>query len=159
MRRLLGYATAMIMVAVGTIMLGSSPASAALPRCTTYVYVWDFTHTTEIQHGSTDNDNIYCENVPGDTGAATKVAVRVLQESLNHCYGPNGQFQHLFSPDLSLDGQYGPKTTAAVRALQQHLGVGVDGKAGPNTRTYMSHWDYKHEQCTVLQIPIRMWPW
>lgn len=63
---------------------------------------------------------------------------------------------HLFSPDLQLDWQYGPKTTAAVRAVQRYIGVPDDGKAGPITRSHMSQWDYGYEQCTALKLPVQL---
>jgi putative chitinase len=36
--------------------------------------------------------------------------------------------------DVTVDGYSGPKTTAAIRDLQQQAGIRVDGKAGPATR-------------------------
>jgi peptidoglycan hydrolase-like protein with peptidoglycan-binding domain len=160
-RRSLAYALIALTVATGSIVLGSSPAFASLARCSGYTYVWDFTRNptvpesgTEIQYGSAPGDNVNCENVYGDYA----VSVSILQISLNQCYGPSGEFAHLFSPVLTTEGQYGPRTTAAVRAVQQYIGVGVDGRAGPVTRIHMAQWDYKHVQCTMVHNPILLWP-
>ena len=49
-----------------------------------------------------------------------------LQGSLNALLTP--------SPNLVVDGVYGPKTKAAVTALQQKLGLTVDGWAGKVTQ-------------------------
>lgn len=38
-------------------------------------------------------------------------------------------------PASGVDGQFGPQTFAATKALQQKAGVKVDGVVGPDTRT------------------------
>jgi len=53
-----------------------------------------------------------------------------LQGSLNALVVP--------SPNLAVDGQYGPKTKAAVAALQTKLGLTVDGWAGQMTQAAIS---------------------
>lgn len=49
-----------------------------------------------------------------------------LQKSLNQLLAP--------SPNLVVDGQYGPRTKAAVEQLQAKLGLKVDGWAGQLTQ-------------------------
>jgi peptidoglycan hydrolase-like protein with peptidoglycan-binding domain len=49
-------------------------------------------------------------------------AVEALQHLLRH-HGQN----------IAADGQFGPKTAAAVKAFQQSKGLAADGKAGPQT--------------------------
>ena len=56
---------------------------------------------------------------PGDTGPQ----VRLLQRSLAHLG---------FSPG-TIDGQYGPSTTAAVTSFQKAHGLTADGVCGPKT--------------------------
>lgn len=53
-----------------------------------------------------------------------------LQGSLNALVEP--------SPNLVVDGLYGPKTRAAVEALQAKLGLAVDGWAGQLTQVAIS---------------------
>lgn len=66
---------------------------------------------------------------PGSTGAA----VRALQVELN-------EKRRL---TLSVTGQYDAATVSAVRAFQQHAGIGVDGIAGPVTwRNLVWHYGY-----------------
>ncbi len=51
--------------------------------------------------------------------------VQRLQELLNKRLQP--------SPNLSTDGDFGPRTEAAVRLYQATVGLGIDGIAGPRT--------------------------
>ena len=55
--------------------------------------------------------------------------VKTLQYSINECYRP--------SPRLALDGDYGPRTKAAVRRVQRRIGTAADGIYGPKTRSLM----------------------
>ncbi len=156
-RRLLAYALTAITVAAGSIMLGANPASASLPRCDGIVQIWDFTYRQDatLWYGTAPGSNINCENSINDQSLKL-ISVIVLQESLNNCYGPQGQYAQLFSPVLAVDGSYGPKTTAAVRALQSYLTVGVDGRAGPQTRSHMALYDEQNQQCTMAATPIQI---
>ncbi len=43
------------------------------------------------------------------------------------------------SPGLIVDGIYGPKTRAAVEALQAKYGLKVDGFAGQITQAFISN--------------------
>lgn len=52
--------------------------------------------------------------------------VKWVQTSLNVLHVPN--------PPLDVDGEYGPLTTAAVKAFQQANGLVVDGWAGDATQ-------------------------
>lgn len=61
----------------------------------------------------------------GDRGSC----VTVLQELANHDSGVN----------LAVDGAFGPKTVAGVRAFQAHHHLVVDGVVGPNTWGVLSN--------------------
>lgn len=56
-------------------------------------------------------------------------AVKTLQYSINNCYRP--------SPRLVVDGDYGPRTTAAVRRVQRKIGTVADGIYGSRTLILM----------------------
>ncbi|WP_432278733.1 peptidoglycan-binding domain-containing protein [Nocardia carnea] len=50
--------------------------------------------------------------------------VRALQTALRACY----------NADISTDGQFGPKTKAALKRAQASAGTTADGIYGPKTR-------------------------
>ena len=60
--------------------------------------------------------------LPGSTGAE----VKKLQKNLN-----------TFGYNLAEDGDYGGKTTAAVKGFQTLTKIGADGKYGPQTAAKM----------------------
>lgn len=66
---------------------------------------------------------LFAMNVAQVRQGASGAPVRALQTLLNGWAGDN----------LTLDGIFGPKTDAAVRAYQHRAGVTVDGVAGPHT--------------------------
>lgn len=51
--------------------------------------------------------------------------VKILQTLLNSLLNP--------SPTLKVDGEFGPRTDAAVKRIQAQLNIGVDGIVGPKT--------------------------
>src|SRR5262245_59692600 len=51
--------------------------------------------------------------------------VKQLQQLLNQRLSP--------SPNLSVDGDFGARTEAAVRLYQASVGLGIDGVVGPRT--------------------------
>jgi peptidoglycan hydrolase-like protein with peptidoglycan-binding domain len=63
--------------------------------------------------------------IAGAIGAFDPNVTKWLQDSLNKLVKP--------SPNLDVDGIYGPKTVAAVEAFQKKLGLQVDGLAGQLT--------------------------
>ena len=63
----------------------------------------------------------------GGSGGGAE-AVRLVQDALARC---NGR-------PVDTDGRYGAQTAAAVRAVQEQHGIGVDGLYGPETRAVMS---------------------
>jgi lysozyme len=66
----------------------------------------------------------------GSTGPAVKQAQCYLNDSLK---------PWLHTP-LVVDGQFGPKTDAAVRTFQGCAGIGVDGIVGPVTWSKLQYW-------------------
>lgn len=72
-----------------------------------------------------DNPPVYN---PADGVSMSSLDIQNLQEILNT----------VFEEKLSVDGKYGPATTAAVKRAQKTIGVSQDGYYGPNTRAKMA---------------------
>jgi peptidoglycan hydrolase-like protein with peptidoglycan-binding domain len=70
-------------------------------------------------------------------------AVTYLQLTLDSCYNAG----------LTQDGDFGPATQAALKAVQSRIGVSVDGIYGPNTRTAME-WRPTEGNCGKLKEPL-----
>jgi len=66
-----------------------------------------------------------------------------LQGSLNHLVVP--------SPNLEVDGLYGPMTRAAVKAYQTQLGLEPDGWAGRLTQAAI---DLAMSKVTITPMPV-----
>ena len=79
--------------------------------------------------------NSDCFLVIGDSGEG----VGDLQAALKLCNGQSG---------LVVDRDFGPKTMAAVEAVQRALGITVDGGYGNQTRGVMSWPDNNSTKCT-----------
>jgi peptidoglycan hydrolase-like protein with peptidoglycan-binding domain len=98
----------------------------------------------------------YSGPIDGIYGDATTEGVKAMQEDLgvpvDGIYGPQThaelgdkaativtEVQTVLTEygyyDGEIDGSYGPETQAAVKELQQDLGVTVDGRVGPETVT------------------------
>jgi peptidoglycan hydrolase-like protein with peptidoglycan-binding domain len=101
---------ALVLVGVG---LTADPASAATyPRCNGAAWQLGDDGVTYI-YTPTANGNWGCTMRYGEAGEE----VRALQRTLNTCYGAS----------LSVDGQFGSRTRAALRAAESTEGTTVDG--------------------------------
>lgn len=129
-------------VAVGLAVAGSAgvagAASAAAPAAT---YRCAFGHYVNFNDASTgahyyllmpvdDLEGPLCLLKPGEEDNRTyhpiQTAIHELQRSLNICYGEH----------LSIDGDYGSATEAAVARTQRKEGLPADGVYGPQSAMY-----------------------
>jgi len=58
-----------------------------------------------------------------------------------------------FKPPLKVDGIFGPKTLAAVKAFQRSHGLKVDGLVGPKTTAALRHPAAKHAPAHTAPHP------
>ncbi|MFF0264939.1 peptidoglycan-binding protein [Kribbella sp. NPDC004536] len=110
-------------------------AAAALPQCRSARLVpvnrsWGIPMPSLLGSSSTNCNLMYGDdpyrgsNRTGDP----ETAILVLQRNLNFCYGSK----------LAVDGIYGSKTRAAIKAVQSKHHLVVDGIYGPMTRSAMN---------------------
>ena len=118
-------------LAAGLLVASGGPASAS-PPCTTFGYA------------VAASGNILA--VPATNGGASPFhchlqrgysnrAVWYLQYSITWCYRDYREDVL----NIAVDGNYGPKTQAAVRRVQEIEHIKVDGTYGPQTRNAMMH--------------------
>jgi peptidoglycan hydrolase-like protein with peptidoglycan-binding domain len=98
--------------------------TTAEPMCDGVVVVQSASGSTSVPGGAVragSSTSVACDMREGDVDDD---AVRALQEALVRC---NGQ-------DLTVDGNFGPETRAALVQIQEQSGLSADGFYDPTTR-------------------------
>jgi peptidoglycan hydrolase-like protein with peptidoglycan-binding domain len=138
-------------VAATTLMVTPTMASASTPYCTSDVQVYYNGGEYEPPAYGTNQN---CLLASGD---GPDLAVDSLQININTCYIDTGLLApYGITTELSLadPDTYGPKTKAAVVAVQKYLQITADGVYGPQTRSHM-HWiDWIPDNLPCYALPI-----
>ena len=82
--------------------------------------------------------------------AANYKIVTQFQVVMIRCYGGlrlASPYQGELIRDLDADGSFGPRTEAALKAVQSHVGTTPDGSYGPMTRDRMKFRDDRDRGC------------
>ncbi|MFD8077975.1 peptidoglycan-binding protein [Streptomyces sp. NPDC059718] len=117
-------------LAAGFLLASTGPAEASAP-CTTKGY--GVTRSGNILSvPATGSGSLQCHLQEGYNG---NTAVWYLQYSIAWCYRGYGEAVL----NIAVDGNYGPKTKAAVKRVQQIERITADGVYGPQTRDAMMH--------------------
>ncbi|GAA0481785.1 hypothetical protein Ade02nite_57340 [Paractinoplanes deccanensis] len=140
-------------VAPGAAASAAGPASLALPSpiCTGVVVASSGGYGVPVP-AYNGNQRCYMQN--GD-GKVDTPSLRTMQTAINICYIQNGRLSRygitqplsLASPDT-----YGPKTKAAVTAVQRWHSISPDGGWGPQTRAAMQWPD--NNALTCRNVPL-----
>jgi peptidoglycan hydrolase-like protein with peptidoglycan-binding domain len=114
----------------------AAPASAAeLARCTTTTEMVRSGHTIMVP---TTKGSASCQ-IGRDFAANTTIVAR-FQFTMRRCY-PNLNLASPYSNekvgDLDVDGSFGARSEAALKAVQSSIGTSPDGIYGPKTRDRM----------------------
>lgn len=114
-------ALAMMMVtAGGVVAFTGTAAQAAAPTCTKTGTIGGQVDPIQVPESSSGSYN--CQLSKGNNNSA----VRLLQSTLVDCY----------SQSISVDGDFGTNTQAALKRAQAKAGVTADGIYGPNTASH-----------------------
>ncbi|MFE9552554.1 peptidoglycan-binding protein [Streptomyces sp. NPDC006692] len=148
MKRTLAGFAAVAMITLGAVATGATPASAAMPVCTSFAGYTDAAGFVTVVPLDASQSN-FCALRAGDSGES----VRALQQTLNGCYYDG-------VTRLDEDGQFGPATTRALKRAQQLAGVTADGVYGPNTRDairwyWSQNWQPRCLRLSAAPQPIR----
>ncbi|WP_198680395.1 peptidoglycan-binding domain-containing protein [Lentzea terrae] len=129
-------AIGLAMAAVGAVTFAVPAAGADLATCSGFTSMNRGGH---IIHVPTVKGSSSCQ-MGRDYAVADKKVVHRFQLGLKSCYAK----LNLASPysdekieSIDADGSFGPRTEAALKAVQRHTGADVDGIYGPNTRDHI----------------------
>jgi hypothetical protein len=101
---------------------GEATASDGLPTCDGVVVIDVASEPVRVP-GDTDLFSSASPTCEMSVGQGAEDAVMVLQDALARCNGES----------VSVDGEYGPQTAAAVMNVQERAGIAADGEYGPAT--------------------------
>lgn len=152
-RRVTAALSAVFAVTVVLPVAVAPAAHAALPACETAVYAWserpDYGWNVHRPYMTATNTSVYftkCTLQNGSRGTG----VKALQAAINECY--KSVLSSAGLAQLVVDGSYGSKTQAAVKAVQRSHRIDPDGVFGPITSSVMKwpgNWEngYKGPRC------------
>jgi peptidoglycan hydrolase-like protein with peptidoglycan-binding domain len=123
--RIISTAIVLLVAGLGIALTPAVPAAAAA-SCTGFTTVADIVGgPVNVPSVGNGTGNLNCLLGQGNVSGA----VSTLQFTLNQCYGSG----------LTIDGNFGPLTRAALEAAQRREGITADGVYGPQTRDSL-HW-------------------
>lgn len=140
-------------VAPGAAASAAGPATLALPSpiCNTTVGASSGGHLHAVP---AYNGSQTCYMQQGD-GKTDTSSLKVMQTAINICYIQKGRLaQYGITTNLSLASPdtFGPKTKAAVVAVQKWHGITADGGWGPQTRATMQWPDEDTLACRTVPL-------
>lgn len=123
-------------VAMGAVTFAAPASAGSSPGpCTAMAQVIRGGKAIEVP---TAKGSVTCQI--GRALAANEKIVAQFQATLKVCY-PKLNLARPYSDEkvgnLDADGSFGPRTEAALKAVQAHIGTDADGIYGPNTRNRM----------------------
>lgn len=138
---LLPVIAVLFVAAIGVFMIARSRAASSVGFLGVPGYYCPVTSTSTLPITGTTTANV-AKILPvlkkGSSGQCVKAAQYMLNQwmsSKNISVVYNGQTMF----NVSVDGQYGPRTVAVVKKFQAYYKLGVDGSIGKNTWTNLQY--------------------
>ncbi|ONI91913.1 hypothetical protein ALI22I_06495 [Saccharothrix sp. ALI-22-I] len=144
--RRFGAGIAAVLMAVTGMVVSGGSASAATDLCVKMVP--HHVGSNVIMVPASSGNSLTC--LIGRGLVANYKIVVQFQVTMVKCYGGlrlASPYRDEFIRDLDTDGSFGPRTEAALEAVQTYIGAGVDGSYGPNTRDRMKFRDNLDRSC------------
>lgn len=145
--RRFGVGVAAVLMAVTGMAVSGGSASAATDLCVKMVPRYVGSNISIMVPASSANSQT-C--LIGSGLVANYKIVTLFQATMIKCYGGlrlASPYEDEFIRDLDADGSFGPRTQAALKAVQRSIGATVDGSYGPNTRDRMRFIDDRNRYC------------
>jgi peptidoglycan hydrolase-like protein with peptidoglycan-binding domain len=133
-------ALATVGLTAGFLVASAGPASAS-PPCTV-IGLPQTTSGNFLAVPATRRDSLRSSTHCHLQQGYANEAVWQLQYNITWCY--RGYNEAVLN--IRVDGQFGPKTKAALKRVQQIERINVDGTYGPQTRSAMLHRQYDWEE-------------
>lgn len=136
--RRIGVGVATVVMAGAGLVVSAGSASAETPLCTR-VMLFHAPSGNSLEVPLNDDKRPVC--LLGRGLAANTKVVTQFQATLKRCYSGlslASPYQDEKIRDLSADGSFGPRTEAALKAVQKYIGTTADGTYGVVTRDHMS---------------------
>lgn len=144
--RRFGAGVAAVLMAVTGVVASGGSASAATDLCVKMVP--HHVGSNVIMIPASSANSLTC--LIGSGLVANYKIVVLFQVTMVKCYGGlrlASPYGNEYIRDLDTDGSFGPRTQAALKAVQKSIGASVDGSYGPNTRDRMRFRDNVDRYC------------
>jgi peptidoglycan hydrolase-like protein with peptidoglycan-binding domain len=144
--RRFGVGVAAVLMAVTGTVVSAGSASAAVDLCAKMVTRYVGANTILVPASSANSQTCLI----GSGLVANYKIVVLFQATMVKCYGGlrmASPYDDELIRDLDTDGSFGPRTQAALKAVQKSIGATVDGSYGPNTRDRMKFVDDRNRYC------------
>ncbi|KOX15909.1 hypothetical protein ADK67_41010 [Saccharothrix sp. NRRL B-16348] len=144
--RRFGAGVAAVLMAVTGVVASGGSASAATDLCVKMVSRYVGSNIILVPASSANSQTCL---IGSGLVANYKIVVQ-FQATMVKCYGGlrmASPYGDEYVRDLDTDGSFGPRTQAALKAVQKNIGATVDGSYGPNTRDRMKFIDDRNRYC------------
>jgi peptidoglycan hydrolase-like protein with peptidoglycan-binding domain len=134
--RRVGVGVAAVFMAGAGLVVSAGSAAAQVPLCVKMV---TYGAPAGIINVPANSDGRTTCLLGRDQAANYKIVTQ-FQQTMKTCYGGvflASPYQNEKIQNLAADGEFGPRTEAALKGVQKYIRVTADGSYGPVTRDHM----------------------